>query len=186
MVGRPRTRTVCHCGKPEQAKGLCARHYQQQRRPVHIRLTREVCEKCDQPHHAKGLCEYHYQQARREALSAAKLPCRKCGEPHYSKGLCRAHYFADRADGKLLNTCVICGKTVTRRGRARCRKCYIRSLRPPTMCTEPECGRDSVAKGLCRMHYLRVWRAAKRVPCVGGRPHLYRKTDTCEICGATR
>ena len=32
MVGRPRTRTVCHCGKPEAAKGLCWPHYQQARR----------------------------------------------------------------------------------------------------------------------------------------------------------
>lgn len=39
MVGRPRTRTVCHCGKPEQAKGLCARHYQQVRRSEGVDVT---------------------------------------------------------------------------------------------------------------------------------------------------
>lgn len=63
MVGRPKTRTVCHCGKPEQAKGLCARHYQQQRR-----ATTPICQKCDRLATEKGktLCNRHYLAHLRE------------------------------------------------------------------------------------------------------------------------
>lgn len=58
------------CDKPEVAKGLCAKHYQQARRNNKIEVfdKPKVCTHpgCNEKVHAKGLCRKHYNQLRRK------------------------------------------------------------------------------------------------------------------------
>lgn len=56
-----------------------------------------------------------------------------------------------------------------------------------TGCAVEGCEREHCSKGFCRIHYVRQWRASRRVPCrEGAKLHSWSTQGKCLKCGATR
>lgn len=56
-----------------------------------------------------------------------------------------------------------------------------------TGCNAADCEREHWARGFCRHHYVKQWRAERRPPrCTEGKLHSWSTQGKCLKCGATR
>lgn len=54
-----------------------------------------------------------------------------------------------------------------------------------TGCAVEGCDRPHTALGLCRIHYVKQWRAGRRAPpCTEGKLHVWSILGKCTKCGA--
>ena len=148
------------CGKPHQARGLCATHYKawhDGRLREAVRAAREaeprLCEQCGteiSPNRRAGtrfcdaLCKSKSQRKREKARPARDPapPCsvENCNTPKFSLGLCSRHYSRLRSKGSLDDA----------RKNAK------------GVCSRGDCSQEHVARGLCDQHYRHQLRAERR------------------------
>lgn len=79
--------TYQDCGRPAFARGVCRKHYDQERK-----ARAQPCSvgTCGRPSSRKGMCDVHY----RAALASTKPLCSiaGCSTPQKAHGLCEKHY----------------------------------------------------------------------------------------------
>lgn len=100
---------------------------------------------CTSAVHAKSLCVLHYQRLRIAQIGTRwkRQTGRKCIAPNcdkwaISRELCGSHYTRWRAGKGLV-------------------------IKPrQTTCSEPECARKFHARGMCKLHYYRLYRQDNR------------------------
>lgn len=101
------------CDREAYARGLCGRHYKQQRRhgTVQPDPAPAACAvpDCERRAVTRGWCHGHYLRWQRTGDVRADVPLARaprrscnveeCGRPHHSSGLCRTHLARVRAAG---------------------------------------------------------------------------------------
>ena len=173
------------CGRPHNARGLCAGHGTQLRKGKELRPLKKRSKRgehcyfvgaegalCEKPVSAKGLCSAHYKQHRLTGwlrdIHKAKTVCifvddsgSCCEGQHYGCGLCKAHYEQYRM-GESLKPLRITGETtcsfVDRNG--------------------DRCGRSYYGGGLCASHYSQRQRGSelKAIGSPGSKGYKIAKT----------
>lgn len=87
----------CDTSSGYAAKGLCTRHYSEQRRRS---SNKQACliDGCARPSAGQGYCDHHHRVALREGTLDRKLGVQRlceeddCNDPHSARGRCIVHY----------------------------------------------------------------------------------------------
>lgn len=94
-------------------------------------------------HLSKGYCAKHYMRLRRNGtIETSRLPqgsITKCLAPD-----------CNRTDIESLGYCSLHYQRVHRTG-------TVDLIKKPQICTIPDCGGETVGRGLCQLHYMRWW-----------------------------
>lgn len=169
--------------RPIQARGLCYKHYQRDRRAKQEESTKPPCPKC--------------------VAEIATTPGKKVKPKQvYTRGLCRTHYQRALTSGEIervyaprgeYSICVVDGCDEQAKAKGLCGGHYGRKYRgadidtplktpPPPICTFDGCGRPNHGGGLCGGHYKQREAGKPLTPIKHGKP----SGGPCEASGCPK
>lgn len=167
--------SVGGCETESHVKGLCSRHYREERIQNAPKCSVEDCETGV---HAKGLCSRHYIEER--VQNAPKCSVEDCETGVRAKGLCSRHYREERVQ----NTpkCSVDGCENGTTSDSLCGSHYAKKRRLIAgCCSIEECNNKVNARGLCITHYTRLRRHGD--PMHGGEIRSIGGNRKCQISG---